>query len=66
MFVIRGVHFIETDDYDIIQSAYESYLYGEHRGLDTNLKEYGEFYLCNYLYEDMLDVDNFKRKFCNY
>ena len=62
MVVVVGGNFIDTDDYDIIQSVFEDYLYGEHIGEDENKTEYGDFYLYNYLYVEMKDVDKFKRK----
>jgi hypothetical protein len=40
MIIIRDDSLYDTDDYEMIQSAYEDYLYGSHRGKDVNKKEY--------------------------
>ena len=40
MKIIRDNSLYETDDYEEIQLAFEGYLYGEHRGLDIDEKEF--------------------------
>lgn len=52
MFVIQKGKMVETDDYEKIQSSFEDYLYGGHRGLDIDEKELEEFYLYDYIYEE--------------
>ena len=36
MIIIRGNTLYETDDYEEIQSAFEGYIYGSHRGEDLH------------------------------
>lgn len=43
MVLIRGNALYDTDDYEEVQSAFEGYIYGSHRGLDEHCdKEYLE------------------------
>lgn len=42
MIIIRDNTLYDTDDYEEIQEAYEGYLYGSHRGLDIDEKEWEE------------------------